>query len=255
MNRKKSYTINFITIILVFNIAFADIPKDKIYNYLKISAGGAFFSSYHFNTIVKLAREGFDKESLKKIANDEKYIEVYTDKFLKLSDVDYHQIMTFYKTEVGKKYTQAIFNLAKIEKDNYTLLYEKDKCSHEKQVIINNINKKLNTLEHKLNFIKKYQFEINLINNLKKSIYKQEINKFNNKSKLLQREKILSCLLYKDFTIKELQYIYDYVSTNAGQYENQLFYEGFDSYIRVFFDDIKTLKGYGEHTRTKLPKR
>lgn len=234
------------------NIAFADISKDQLYDYLKVSIVGDFFSSYHFDTLIKLAEQGLDKTSLKKMAHNEKYIKLYAHNFMELNESEYTQLMKFYNTEVGKKYKKSMLSMSKINKTNYKPLYEINKCAKEKQALINSINKKLNILQYKQNFATKYLYIINsiLINKLEKSIYDSEIKEIKYSDKLMENEKIFSCILYKDFTLNDLNKMYSYASTNAIQKETQLMYEGFDNYISVFFEDIekiKEMKGSGDN--------
>jgi len=232
---------NIIILGLIFNIAFANISKEQLNEYLKVSVGGAFFSTIHFNLLVKFAQKGLDKSALKKIANDEKYVRLYAYKFMKFSKNEYIELTKFYKSEVGKKYVKSIYDISKIDKNNYQELYLQTKCTEEKKAIIEQINKKLNILNLKLEFSKKYFSEINAHRpkNFQKSIYEIEINELNYKEKLIQHEKILSCLQYKNFTVEELSKINDYASTKIFKEEIQLIYEGLGKYIKVLFEDIE----------------
>lgn len=238
----------FITILISINLLciniHADISRDKLYTYLDISVGGAMFLSYHSDTIIKFARKGLDKESLKKMLDDEKYLNLYTSDFIKLNNVYYDEIIKFYKTDVGKKYTKSMYNMSKIDKHEIKRLYSQNKCSNNKQMLIAKIRNELNLIDFKMEFAKKSFDNINTLqsNDLKKSIYEMEISKSTYKAKLIQREKIMSCIRYENFTLKELKEVYKYASTEVGKYEVKLMYEGFARYLKVFLEDIRSIQ-------------
>jgi len=233
-----------IVITFFSHTVYADISKEKLYTYLDISQGGAMFLSYHFDTLLKFSKKGYDKKSLKKMASDDKYLNLYTSEFVKLNDTYYNKIIEFYKTNVGKKYAKVIYDMAKINKNRFKELYKQNKCADDKQILIGKISKELNLINLKMASAKKSFYAINAIqpNHLKKSIYEMEIYESTYKSKLIQREKMISCIMYKNFTLKELKEVYMYASSEIGKHEAKLMYEGFGEYIKVFLQDIKTLE-------------
>lgn len=239
----KSLINKFIIISLLSIISNADISEDKLHDYLKVSSGGAMFLSYHSDTLIKFARKGYDKKTLKGMLDDDKYLNLFASEVVLLNDFHYDNIIEFYSTDVGKKYTKSMYVMAKINQNKIKELFSQYKCSNDKQKFISKIGDALNLIELRMSSIKESLHELNSLqpNNLKKSIYGMEILESTHESKLVKHEKIMSCIRYKDFTLKELKELYIYASSESGKYEAELMYRGFGRYLKVFMSDLKKL--------------
>lgn len=230
----------FVVLNILISTIYADISKEKLHNYLDVSVGGAMFLSYHFDTIVKFSKMGLNKKALKKMIDDEKYLNLYTSEFVKMNDSDYIGMMSFYNTDVGKKYTENIYNIAKIDKNEFKKLYEHKKCTSNQKRLIEKIEKNLDTLKLRMQFKKNTMHQINSVKPkyLRKSIYEIEILESEMGTEFIKNQEMISCLMYQDFSIPELKEIYKYASSDVGKHETKLIYDGFTRYFKVFISDI-----------------
>jgi hypothetical protein len=116
---------------------FAETTKEDVDKYLEISRGGvilentykfryeAYFSKMYGYGIGK-ADESMIKKYKTFIMNP-KYIDIFYKVFSELDDNSYYEIIAFYKTTLGKKYTQAFKELYErdIEDELMLLIMEK----------------------------------------------------------------------------------------------------------------------------------
>lgn len=227
----------------MMNILHAEISKEQLYKYLEISVGGAMFFPYHHDILVRFAEQGLDKEFLKGMVDDEKYLNLYTSDFSKLNDKEYNKMVEFYKTDVGRKYAKSVYDMAKIDRKKIKKLYEQNKCSNNKQALINKIEKELNLVKYKNESRKETidpMFSLHP-NSKEKSRYETQLYNYEG-SELANYDMMISCILFKDFTLEELNKIYDYASSEVGRLEIELAYKGFSRYIMVFMADILAIK-------------
>jgi len=233
----------FTIIHILSNILYADITKEKIYQYLDVSAGGVIFSSYHFGLLNK-----FNYTPNKE--DNKKYLNSYFDG---LDLFYYNDMITFYNTKVGKKYRKVInnmndeyliYDMAKNPKEMFNILHiKKNKCTKNRKKLIDDIENNLNFMKIRLSFYIKTMYQINhfLTKDRKKSIDALNVIVDKKKTDFLEYHKIVSCDAYKDFLIEELEELAKYSSSAAAKHEVILTNEGFSRYIKLFIPDLMKL--------------
>jgi len=223
------------------NITYADISQNKLDNYLDISVGGAIFLAHHLHTGVMLSKEGIDIKHVAKMITNNKYQRIYSKEFFKDDEVYYNEIIDFYNTNVGKKLTKIVYNISEININKLEKLYKDNNITEKKRKIILKLENRFHLVELKMNFTKKY-FQEKEKNNLNKMIYRMV--SFNNSysSNLIKYQKIIAYTMYKDFTLEELNKIWQFITSKAGRYEIKLISIGFNKYINLFIKDIITVE-------------
>lgn len=229
-----------IIINLLSNILYAELSKEKIYQYIDLSAGGVMYSSYYFQLLNKFNYTPSMEDS-------EKYLYLYFDK---LDLLHYEDIITFYSSKVGIKYKKVIadmydeynlYDMAKNTKEIFKILHpSKKQCTQNRQKIIDDIEKNLNFMEIRLSFYIKTLYLINHFSTKKKKPIMDDLNVIIDKKKIdfFEYHKIFSCVAYEDFLTEELEYLAKYSTSETAKYEVTLINEGFSSFIKIFIRDL-----------------
>lgn len=209
---------------------FAKITEEEVDEYLEVSRGGqltmlvlATVYDTVFDTICNMKIENLNEVTKKKYQNfifNPKYIENFREVIIGIDTKDYTEIMAFYETKLGQKYTQSFKVLYSDDIIRKLLVFLeqrlKNPSSKNKLKLIKQINKVLN----------EDTFLIDYIGNIMDFEYKREIEKYklsqNEVNRLMKVSKkytsnidnsleIKSEYIYRDFTDEELLEILEYV--------------------------------------------
>jgi len=236
----------FLFIGIINTLTFAEVTKEDVDRYLEVSRGGEIvkdrftFRYYkNFPIIYGYNIKKADKQTIQKYKAfifKPKYEDVFYKAFAKIDDASYYEIMAFYKTDLGKKYTQGFKKIydMDIRKELMTLILEsKDRLVlPKKRILVSKIYKAFNSKVY-INY-KKYSQEL------------KETNVFKNKNisfdemKLIIDEyfEVFSEFAYKDFSENELYDILAYAKT-YGKIEMAFLYHALTLNVSVFKEDLE----------------
>ena len=208
---------------------FAETTKEDVDKYINVSRGGVIvkntfllryktYFSKLYNIDIKKANKKLIKEYKSFIFNS-KYEDVFYKEFSKMDDNSYYEIMAFYKTKLGKKYTKSFKKLYEmdIRKELMISIIEKkgQLLLPKKRKLVSKINK---ALYSKLNIdLEKDIFVDGDSKAIKKYVLPSKDNQHISikKKKFIIAEyfEVFSELAYKDFSDEELSQILEYAKT------------------------------------------
>ncbi len=239
----------FLFIGIINTLTFAELTKEDVDRYIDISRGGEIIKdrlNFRYKVCFPIMYgydiKQADKKTIKKYQDfifNSKNEEVFYKAFAKIDDTSYYEIMAFYKTDLGKKYTQGfkkIYDMDIQEELIKSILSKKNKILlPEKRELVIEINKELYSM---LGLdLKDYTFfeDFNIKFNTDKgnSIPPKEI-------KLIVDEYIavFSEFAYKDFSDNELSDILAYAKT-YGKIEMAFLHHALKQSILDFKKDLK----------------
>ena len=247
---------------ILFSSVSAEISQNQVDEYMKVSMGGALLK-YLQNKLFYIALDTYkiDINGSKKISrlikenlNSEEYVTLFTKDIKEnLESYEYDEIMTFYKTDIGKKYAHAIeknfiFHKHKLDiqiHEEFNEFIKQSPFSETKQILIDEIAKELHTFKIGLKLSEEFEYarqkELHLIDKTDNYVIKKRTTKSYNNAKKWDKE--VAMIQFKDFTENELNKVLCYASTKVAKKEYLLTAKGDNAYsIKVIHDMILGLK-------------
>jgi len=208
----------FLFIGIINTLTFAEITKDDVEEYSKISRGGIVVRNYfiqrykrYFSIIygeeMQRADKAFIKEYNSFISNP-KYINDFYEVFSYLDDNSFYEIIEFYKTNLGKKYFLA-FEKIYTDGTGEKLMYIMMKNTHNQP--LHKIRKLVSKINNAL--YSRYYTDIKRGIFTEGSPSGEYLFISNKKITSEQYLQIFNALVYKDFSDDELEQILKYAKT------------------------------------------
>ena len=237
------------------SVTYAETTREDVDKYIDISRGGEIIKNRfkfryktYFSKMYGYDIEKADKKTIKEYKAfifKPKYEDIFYDAFSKMDDNSYYEIMAFYKTALGQKYTLAFRELYDMDMQDELMKMIMDKNASlglpKKRKLEEAINKVLySKLYRGLNknifavgdkkAIEKY----NLATNDKGEIAKDE-----KKALLDEFYEAFNQMAYRHFSDDELSQILEYAKT-YGNIEMYFLYRALNLNIDAFNKDLNT---------------
>ena len=227
-----------ILIVTLSSFSFANLSKEQLLEFSKISWGIKNFKLYqdkrytHLFNIFNIDKNTTNlelKRQIKKYAYCSESVRAFLDEFSKLTNEEYTEIISFYQTDVGKKLNQAYIGFnPKILNKIYKKSENQKRVSQERISLIMLIFTNLNLIN-----LQSY-YEVDRL--MTEKIFDKKNPKYtdkliikhadNSRSILKKNIKEYGIVFFKNFTIHELKKVLIYSKSKGGKRELDLFYRG-----------------------------
>jgi len=257
MKKIKKILIIFIT---MNTLAFAELSKEQLIQYSKVSWGVKKFKEIedakYDNLFIKL---GIDNNisNLKKIEEMKKFAychhasKAFLDEIRKLTNEEYNEIISFYQSDLGKKLSQEhlTFSHSKV-KSIYKTLKQGNQFSKEKKLLIQSITKQLNVIELKI----QYEIRKLITKNFHETnqYYSEEyLKRYANQHRPIVKEyeEQKNIVMFRDFSINELKKILEFSKTQGAKGEIELLFQG----MKEAYSNRIILCSHFVHNFIKMP--
>jgi len=241
----------FLFIGIINTLTFAEVTREDVDRYLEVSRGGEIFkdrltSRYYqyFSSMYGYNIKQADKKTIKEYQDfvfNAKYEEIFYKTFEEMDDNTYYEIMAFYKTDLGKKYTQAFKKLYKMDIQKEIII----SIVREKEKKILPKRRKLVTAINDILYGKLYidlgddMFTIDSSKEYAgQKILDKNISSDKMKMVLYEFYQVFNELAYKDFSDAELFDILEYAKT-YGKIEISSIYNALQLSREKFLQDLE----------------
>jgi len=174
-----------------------------------------------------------------------KYIEAYKKIFFSIDDIIYKDLIKFYNTTLGKKYSRLSISVDWMDseevKQKYKKIMKDYPLSMEKLKLISDIDKELNLIELKVDWQRNFIFFQKRVlypdNNFTDAMIDRAVEIYKKKMKEYE-PKLMSVLFYK-FSEEELKEILKYASSKILAIEVEYIYKAILEFTKLSYMDLK----------------
>jgi len=240
--------------ILMMSVLFGQSNSTLLDDYWKISRAKNMFYFFKQNIRKDVFRVLSIKEEDAQITlmhevdllvNNPIYLKSYEKIFFSMNDEVIRKLNTFYRTEVGKRYSK-IFIDAKYKtrediKREYKVMMKYHPISEEKRILITNIGEELNLLNLKVDWEKRFTIykAHKLSNNVR--ITDATIEKYIKRFRIIEKEyeTMLMPVILQNFSQEELRMILRYASSKILAIEVEYIYNAAFEFSKLIYTDLK----------------
>ena len=179
--------------------------------------------------------------------NNPKYLNIYKSTFFSMNRIVYQDLNKFYNTKIGKKYRKLFTSLEdsivtrKDIKLKYKELMNQNMISKEKLKLITDIDKELNLIEIKINYVREFTTFMKQVLYPEDNVTDEAIDRYmlNYKMVAEKYESIVMPVVFNEFTIFELQELLKYSYNKNLAIELEYIYKAALEFTKLSYRDLK----------------